>query len=263
MQEASFLCNSDPHGLVTSFIGALESLALQSIAIIKNLPFDIKTVIKSKLSSIWRNLPNVIFEESQQIWMIAINNKICTSTQFLQIQKKQLIDQQELLERYCIVLAIIGFNSVKYDLNLINSCLLPNLVIELNIEPTVIKNSNQFKSFKFGDIQLLGIMNFLGGSTSLDYFLKAYKTSETEGFFPYQWFDHPHKIQNPELPPYDPFYSKLRSCEPLETEYVDYRNLLKSGLTTKQAVTKLKLSEPPLLELRFIIICIKIESKIK
>ena len=52
-------------------------------------------------------------------------------------------------------------------------------------------------------------------------------------------------MQNPELPPYDVFYSKLRSCNPLETEYTDYVNQLKSGLTTEQAVIKLKLSKPP------------------
>ena len=123
--------------------------------------------------------------------------------------------------------------------------MLPILVNERNIEPTVIKKVNQFISFKFGDIQLLDIMNLLGGAISLDSFLKTYKTSETKGFFPYEWFDHPDKMQNPELPPYDAFYSKLRSCNPLETEYTDYVNLLKSGLTTEQVVVKLKLSKPP------------------
>ena len=90
-------------------------------------------------------------------------------------------------------------------------------------------------------------MNFLGGATSLDSFLKAYKTSETEGLFPYEMFDHPDKMQNTELPPYGAFYSKLRSCNPLEAENKDYVNLLKSGLTTEEAVVKLKLSKPPLL----------------
>ena len=52
-------------------------------------------------------------------------------------------------------------------------------------------------------------------------------------------------MQNTELPPYDAFYSKLRSFDPLETEYTDNVNLLKSGLTTKQAVAKLKLSKSP------------------
>ena len=88
-------------------------------------------------------------------------------------------------------------------------------------------------------------MNFLAGTTSPDSFLKAYKTSETKGFFPYEWFDHPDKMQNTELPPYDAFNSKLRSCNHLETEYTDYVNHVKSGLTTEQAVIKVKLSEPP------------------
>ena len=51
-------------------------------------------------------------------------------------------------------------------------------------------------------------------------------------------------MQNTELPPYDAFYSELRSCNSLEAEYKDYVILLKSGLTTEQAVVKLKLSKP-------------------
>ena len=129
--------------------------------------------------------------------------------------------------------------------NLIKSYLLPILVNERNFELIVIKNANQFISFNFGDIQLLDIMKFQGGATSLDSFLKAYETSETKGFFPYEWFDHPDKTQNTELPPYDAFYSKLRSCNPLEAEYTDYVILMKSGLTTEQAVVKLGLSKPP------------------
>ena len=58
-------------------------------------------------------------------------------------------------------------------------------------------------------------MNFLGGATSLDPFLKAYKTKETKGF-PYEWFDNPEKLNNKELPPYDSFFSKLRNFNPLE-----------------------------------------------
>ena len=52
-------------------------------------------------------------------------------------------------------------------------------------------------------------------------------------------------MQNTELPPNDAFYSKLRSCNPLKAEYMDYVNLLKSGLIIGQAVVKLKLSKPP------------------
>ena len=88
-------------------------------------------------------------------------------------------------------------------------------------------------------------MCFFGGAASLDSFLKAYKTSETKGFFPNELLDHPDKLQVPEFPPYDVFYSKLRSCNPLGTEYTDYVNFLISGLSTEQDVIKLELSKPP------------------
>ena len=177
MEDPNFICNFDLHHLVVaSFIGALENLASQSKAKMKSLFLDIKTTIKKKLRSILEKITqrhnrreNARFDMSQDDYV----NEICASTQFLQLQKNQLFDLQESLKRYCNVLPVLGFNSSKYDLNLIKSCLLPILVNERDIEPTVIKKTNQFISFKFGDIQLLDIMNYLGGATSLDSLLKA------------------------------------------------------------------------------------------
>ena len=88
-------------------------------------------------------------------------------------------------------------------------------------------------------------MNFLGGATSLESFLKAYKTKETKGFFPYEWFDCPEKINNKELPPYDSFFNILRNSNPLEKDYNDFQNLVNSGLTTEQAVAKLRMDRIP------------------
>ena len=244
VEEQIFLCNSDPHHLVASFIGVPVNLASQSKTKLKNLFLDIETTIKIKLGSILEKLTQR-HNRREQADLDDCDIEICASTQFLQTQKNQLIDFQESLELYCNVLPVFGFNIAKYDLNLIKSYLLPIPINEREIEPTVIKKANQFISFKFGDIQLLDVMNFLGAATSLYSFLKAYKTSETRGFFPYDWFDHLDKMQRTEFPPYDALNSKLRSCNPLETEYTDYVNLLKSGLTTEQAVVKLKLSKPP------------------
>ena len=81
------------------------------------------------------------------------------------MQKNQLIDLQEHLESYCNVLPVFGFNSAKYDINLIKFYLLPILNNERNMEPTVIKKANQFVSFTSGDVQFLYIANFLGGAT--------------------------------------------------------------------------------------------------
>ena len=88
-------------------------------------------------------------------------------------------------------------------------------------------------------------MNFLGGATSLNSFLKAYKTKETKGFFPYEWFACPGKINKKQLPPYDSFFTVLRNSNPLEIDYNDFQNLVNSGLTTEQAVVKLRMDRKP------------------
>ena len=222
-----FLCKSNPRDLVESFIDAVEGLATQSKAQMKLKFLEIETAIKSKLTRTLesvnerccRNQRGFEFEDH---CFEDDNEEKDASTQFLQMQKNQLTELQEHLERYCNVLQVFGFNSAKYDINLIKSYLLPILINERNMEPIVIKKANQFVSFKFGDVQLPDIMNFLGGATSLHSFLKAYKTAETKGFFPYEWFDCPQKMNNSELLPYDAFFSKLRIVNPLEKDYSDY-----------------------------------------
>ena len=185
-----FLCNSNPRDLVESFIDAVEGLATQSKAQMKLKFLAIETAIKSKLSRTLESLNerrcrNQRGFEFEDHCFEDDNEEKDASTQFLQMQKNQLIEIQKHLERYCNVLPVFGFNSAKNDINLIKSYLFSILINERNMEPTVIKKANQFVSFKFGDVQLLDIMNFLSGATSLDSFLKAYKTAETKGFFPY------------------------------------------------------------------------------
>ena len=88
-------------------------------------------------------------------------------------------------------------------------------------------------------------MNFLGEATSLDSFLKAYKTTETKGFFPFEWFDCPEKTNDKELPPYDSFFSILRNSNHLEENYNVFQHFVNSGLTTEQAVAKLRKDRKP------------------
>ena len=52
-------------------------------------------------------------------------------------------------------------------------------------------------------------------------------------------------MNDKELPPYGSFFSILRNSNPLEKEYNDFQNLLNSGLTTEQAVTKLRMDRIP------------------
>ena len=47
-------------------------------------------------------------------------------------------------------------------------------------------------------------------------FLKAYKIPEAKSYFPYEWFDHPSKLDFPGLPPYQTFYSQLKQRNVLQ-----------------------------------------------
>ena len=216
--EPIFLCNANPHHLISSFITAPEGLATQSKAQMKLNFIEVETAIKMKLCAVPEQLNQKRNRVSYFVddCIVEEEEEKDLSTQFLQMRKNQFIGLQEHFERYYNVSPVFGFDSANYVINLIKSYLLPILVNERDIEPTVIKKANQFVSFKFGDIQSLDIMNFLGAATSLDSFLKAYKTKETKGFFPCEWFDCPEKMNNKELPSYDSFFSILRKSNPLK-----------------------------------------------
>ena len=159
--EPVFLCNSDPRHLVSSFISTLEGLAMQSKAQKKLKFIEVETAIKIKLSSVLEQLNQNTVKENESLILknyeylndTADENDL--STQFLQMQKNQLTDLQEQFKRYCNTLPVFGFNSAKYDINLMKSYLLPILVNERQIEPTVIKKVHQFVSVNFSDVQLL------------------------------------------------------------------------------------------------------------
>ena len=104
----------------------------------------IETAIKSKLTRTLESLNerrcrNQRVFEFEDHCFEDVNEEKDASTQFLKMQKNKLIELQEQLERYCNVLPVFGFNSAKYDMNLIKSYLLPILINERNMEPIVIK----------------------------------------------------------------------------------------------------------------------------
>ena len=190
--EPIVLCNSNPHHLNSSFITALEGLATQSKTQMKLNFIEVETAIKSKLRAILEQL-NQRRKRSERVSnfvddCVVEDGEKELITQFLQMQKNQLIDLQEHFERYCNVLPVFGFNSAKCDNNLIKSYLLPILINERDIELTVIKKASQFVCFKFGDIQLLDIVNFLGGATSLEKFPQSLQNQRDKGFLSLRMF---------------------------------------------------------------------------
>ena len=96
--EPIFLCNANPHHLISSFITVLEGLATQSKAQMKLNFIEIETAIKVKLCAILEQL-NQRRKRADKVSNFVddciVEEEKDLSTQFLQMQKNQLIDLQE------------------------------------------------------------------------------------------------------------------------------------------------------------------------
>ena len=163
----------------------------------------------------------------------------------LRCQLKMLSKLRQDLENYYSTIPVFGFNSSRYDLNLIKEYLLHHLIIEKNVVPKVIRTGNKYIGMNFLGLQFLDILNFLGGVTTLDNFLKAYGASEEKGFFPYEWFDSAEKMNESQLPPIESFWSKLKNHNVLSVDYDKFMDCKKRGIEEKEALKKLKLKTVP------------------
>ena len=147
------------------------------MAKIQNLFFDIEPTMKIKRGNTLAKL-TASHNRREYVRRLGMNqldceNESCPATQILQMQENQKCAEKKHLEQFCKVLRVSGFNSSSFDVNFIKSQCFLVFASERDIEPTVVNEPNEIILFKFDDNQALGIMNFLGGATSLDSFLNA------------------------------------------------------------------------------------------
>ena len=93
----------------------------------------------------------------------------------------------------------------------------------------VVGKNNSYMCIKTERLKFLDITSYLAPGYSYDQFLKAYECSAHKSFLPYEWFDDVNKLDYPELPPYESFYSSLSNCNVVEKEYSRYQTLLSEG----------------------------------
>ena len=131
LQDSIFICNSNPRDLVSSLVDALENLTAQSKAQMRMSFLEVETAKESKLSHLMELLNE---RRPRREATFTFEDECCeaesegkdVSTQFPHIQKKQMIQLQEYFEIFCNVLPVFGFNSGRYDINLIKKYLLLN-----------------------------------------------------------------------------------------------------------------------------------------
>ena len=125
-------------------------------------------------------------------------------------------------------LPVIGFNSGRYDLNVIKQFFVPYLLKsskqdnedvdeeeeeEYDDDETrfVIKRQNTFMCFATTKLKFLDITIYLAPGFSYDKYLKAYGCELQKGHFPYEYMDGIGKLEDRPLPPQEAFYSRLKN----------------------------------------------------
>ena len=119
-------------------------------------------------------------------------------------------DQKKKIEEWCDQVPVLGFNSGKYDLNLIKAHFVKKLA-DTASKVRVAKNSNKIMFLLTSGFRFLDIMNYLGPGTSYEKWVKAYDCEATKSWLPYEWFDDIKKLDHPGLPDYPHWYSKLKN----------------------------------------------------
>ena len=126
-------------------------------------------------------------------------------------------------------LPVIGFNSGKYDLNVVKQFFVPYLLKSSKQDDNdedideeeeddddddtrfVIKRQNTFISFTTKKLTFLDITSYLAPGFSYDKYLKAYGCELQKGHFPYEYMDGNGKLEDRALPPKEAFYSRLKN----------------------------------------------------
>ena len=105
-------------------------------------------------------------------------------------------------------LPVIGFNSGKYDLNMIKRSFVPLLISN---NAAVIKRQNTYMCLYTDKLKLVDICNYLAPGVSYAKYLTAYGCELGKGHFPYEYMDSIGKLDECSLPPQAVFYSRLKN----------------------------------------------------
>ena len=129
-------------------------------------------------------------------------------------------------------LPVIGFNSGKYDLNVIKQFLIPYFLSTTTSKTGeqeqeqddkeeeeykgngsffIIKRNNTFMCLSTDQLKFLDMINYIAPGFSYDKYLKAYGCEVTKGHFPYEYMDRLERLDDTALPSKEAFFSRLKN----------------------------------------------------
>ena len=115
---------------------------------------------------------------------------------------------------------VFGFNSGRYDLNMIKEYFVKNLAIISDVN--VAKKENSYMFLSTPNFEFLDIKNYLAPGLSYDAWCRAYGCELQKLAFPYEWLDSFAKLNHKGPVKYEEFYSSLKGGITISQE--EYQN---------------------------------------
>ena len=115
---------------------------------------------------------------------------------------------------------VFGFNSGRYDINMIKEYFVKNLAIISDVN--VAKKENSYMFLSTSNFKFLGIKNYLAPGLSYDAWCRAYGCELQKLAFPYEWFDSFENLNHKGPVKYEEFYSSLKGGITISQE--EYQN---------------------------------------
>ena len=128
---------------------------------------------------------------------------------------------------------VIGFNSGKYDLNIVKEYFVKEISYnkddKCNEDVFAAKKENDYMFLTTSRFKFLDIKNYIGPGLSYDAWCKSIGCRLQKLMFPYEWLDSYEKLSHVAPVSNEDFYSNLKSSNITRDEYEQFLNLLKEN----------------------------------
>ena len=114
----------------------------------------------------------------------------------------------EQYEKWCNQVPVLGFNSGKYDINMIKEYFV-NSTTEQEGDIFVAKKDNRYMFLTTEHFKFLDVISYLAPGLSFDKWCKANNCKTQKLVFPYEWMDSYEKLSHVGPVKYEDFYSSL------------------------------------------------------
>lgn len=204
-----FVSSGEALGVVRQFTTYVLEIALKA-----------KSLMKERFSEIYHQLEEISEEmQNKESSFPGVETTGETRTAFKFIRLKDELDV------YLKTIPVVSFNGQRYDLQILKSDLVSELLRQDPCEDEsqgmrfVIKKNSSMVCLESDHLRFIDITNFIAPGSSYASYLSAFGCTEEKGFFPYEWVDNLNKLETTSLPPRRSFFSSLTGKSISEEDY--------------------------------------------